>query len=154
MLSIRTRHRLWAVLGIPALLWLILGCGTSSSSTTATTPTPTATASAGCGDVVALKSSLDTLKNVDVRQDGVEALTSALADVKTKLGAATASASSALQPEVQQVQTAVDALETATSGLTTSNLKQKAPAIATALRQVATATSALSTNLSQSCPGS
>ena len=112
------------------------------------------TASAGCADAATLKSSLDALKNVDVRQDGVDALTSALADVKTELGAATASASSALQPEVQQVQTAVDALETATNGLTTSNLTQKAPAIATALRQVATATSALSTTLSQSCPGS
>ena len=74
--------------------------------------------------------------------------------MKTKLDAATSSASSALKPEVQQVQTAVAALETATNGLTTSNLKQKAPAIATALKQVATATSALSTTLSQSCPGS
>ena len=154
MLLIRSRHRLWTVLGMSALLWLIVGCGTSSPSTSATTPRPTATASAGCAEVVALKSSLDTLKNVDVRQDGVQALTSALADVKTKLGTATSSASSALKPEVQQVQTAVDALETATSGLTTSNLTQKAPAIATALKQVATATSALSTKLSQNCHGS
>jgi hypothetical protein len=135
-----------------ALLWLIVGCGTSSPSTTATTPRQTATASAGCADVVALKSSLEALKGVDVRQDGVAALTGTLADVKTKLGAAAASASSALQPYVQQEQTAVAALETAADGLTTSNLTEKAPAIARALRQVATATSALTTNLAQRCP--
>ena len=156
MQLIRSGRRCWAVLGLAALLWVFAGCGSSPSSPTAgsTTPTASASASAGCADAVALKSSLDALKNVDVKQDGVAALNSALADVKTKLTAATGSASSALQPEVQQVQTAVTALETATNGLTTSNLTQKAPAIATAMSQVAIATSALSTSLSQSCPGS
>ena len=152
MLSIRSGRKLSTVLALAALLWVVAGCGGSSSSTTATS-TPTASASAGCTDVAALKGSLDALKAVDVRQDGVDALTSALADVKTQLTAATGAASSELQPEVQQVQTAVTALETATNGLTTSNLTQKAPAIATALRQVASATSALSTTLSQNCPG-
>ena len=152
MLSIHPDRRFWAVLGMAVLLWAIVGCGSGSSSTT--TSSTSTTASAGCADAAALKNSLDALKNVDVRQDGVPALTSALADAKTEVTAATSSASSALQPEVQQVQTAVTALEAATNGLTTSNLTQKAPAIATALKQVATATSALSTTLSQTCPGS
>lgn len=156
MRSIHSGRRFWAVLGLAALLWVFAGCGSSSSSPAAgsTTPTASASTSAGCADAVALKSSLDALKNVDVKQVGVAALTSAVADVKTQLAAATASAKSVLQPEVQQVQTAVTALEAATNGLTTSNLTQKAPAIASALRQVATATSALSTSLSQACPGS
>ncbi len=153
MLSTRSGRKLSTVLPLAALLWMVAGCGGTSSSTTATS-TPTTSASAGCADVAALKGSLDALKAVDVRQDGVDALTSALADVKTQVSAAAASASGALQPEVQQVQTAVTAVETATNGLTTSNLTQKAPAIATALRQVASATTALSTTLSQNCPGS
>ena len=97
-----------------ALLWVIVGCGSNSSSTAPrSTPASSRPSTPTSRRPVArtpraLKSSLDALKNVDVQQDGVAALTSALADVKTELGAATASASSALQPEVQQVQTAVD----------------------------------------------
>jgi hypothetical protein len=52
------------------------------------------------------------------------------------------------------VKTAFDQLQTAASGLTTSNLKEKAPAIATALAQVAAATKALSATLAEACPGS
>jgi cytoskeletal protein RodZ len=157
MRLIHSGRKFWAVLGVAALLWVVVGCGSNSSSPAAgstTTASASVSASAGCADAVALKSSLDALKTVDVKQDGVAALTSAVADVKTKLDAATASASSVLQPEVEQVRTAVTALEAATNGLTTSNLTQKAPAIASALRQVAAAALALSTTLSQSCPGS
>jgi hypothetical protein len=140
----------WALLSVATLLCVLVGCSSSPS----TTISSTTTLSAGCADVMALKSSLEALKNVNMQQGGVDALKSAVADVKTKLDAATSSASSDLQPSVQQVQTAVAALETATNGLTTSNLTQKAPAIAAALTQVAPAVSTLSTKLAQSCPGS
>lgn len=152
MLLRSARISSWALLTVAALIWGLVGCSSNSPSTTARSTTTTA--SAGCADAAALKSSLDALRKVNVQQDGVNALTIALADVKTKLGAAAASASSALQPKVQHVQTAVDALETATNGLTTSNLTQKAPAIAAALTQVTLAMSALSTALAQGCPGS
>jgi hypothetical protein len=124
------------------------------STSTAPSATPTATESAGCTDVAALETSLGALKDVDVQQDGVDALNSAIADVKTDLDAAEASASSALQPQVEQVKTAFDALQTAATGLTTANLAGKAPAIASALNQVSTAAMALSSTLSQSCPES
>ena len=94
------------------------------------------------------------LEKVNVRQNGVAALESALADVKTKLDAATASASGALQPEVEQVKTAFTALQRATTGLNKDNLAEKAPAIRTALTQLATATKALASTLSQTCPAS
>jgi hypothetical protein len=81
-------------------------------------------------------------------------LTTAIANVKANLDKAEASVSPVLQPSVQQVETAFGELQTATSGLTTDNLKEKAPAIAAALRQVATATKALSSTLAESCPGS
>jgi hypothetical protein len=87
-------------------------------------------------------------------QDGVVALTTAIANVKNDLDKAKASASPAVQPSVQQVQTAFDELQTAASGLTADNLKQKAPAIGAALAQLATATKALSSTLTESCPGS
>ena len=160
MLVRSARMPWWALLSIATLLCVLVGCSsspsttTNSTTTTHATTTATTTSSTGCADISAMKSSLEALKNVNIRQGGVDALTSALADVKTKLDAAKSSVSSDLQPSVQQVQTAVAGLETAMDGLTTSNLTQKAPAIAAALTQVAAAVSALSTTLAQSCPGS
>ena len=113
-----------------------------------------ATARAACADVAALKSSLEALTQVKPAEDGLAALTTAIANVKTNLDKAQTSASPALQPSVQQVKTAFAELQTAASGVTADNLRQKAPAIATALKQVETATQALSSTLTQSCPGS
>jgi hypothetical protein len=144
------------------LLYILASCGTStapsqpSPSAIAAAPTTTvaqttASPSAACADVAALKSSLEALTQVRPLQDGVTALTTAIANVKTNLDKAEASASPALQPSVQQVKTAFDELQAAVSGLTADNLKEKAPMITTALAQVATATRALSSTLAESC---
>ena len=106
---------------------------------------------AGCADVTALKSSLDALTKVRPLQDGAAALTTAIANVKTSLDAAVASASATLQPEVTQVKTAVASLQTAATGLTADNLTQKLPAITAALTQVGTAAAALATSVTQNC---
>lgn len=153
-----------AVLAAVALLCVLAGCGTSSAPTqtdkpeasaapTSAAPT-TAAPTTACADVAALKSSLQALTKVQPAEDGLMALTTAIAAVKTNLDKAAASASPALQPSVQQVKTAFAELQTAASGVTADNLRQKAPAIAAALKQVATATEALSSTLTQSCPGS
>jgi hypothetical protein len=91
---------------------------------------------------------------VKLAEDGVKGLTTAIADVKSNLDKAQASASPTLQPKVQEVKTAFTELQTAASGTTADNLRQKAPAIAAAMKQVATATEALRTTLAESCPGS
>ena len=144
-----------------ALLCVLGSCGTSSTpsqtSPPATTAVPATTATpttAACEDVAALKSSLEDLTKVRPAQDGVTTLKTAIANVKTNLDKAQASASPVLQPDVEQVKTAFAALQTAASGLTADNFKQKAPSIASAMKQVATATKALSSTLTQSCPGS
>jgi hypothetical protein len=137
-----------------ALLLALAGCSDDSTSTTSSSTPASATESAGCADVAALQTSLESLKDVNVQQDGAEALNSAIADVKTDVDAAAASASNALQPEVEQVKTAFDGLQTAATGLTADNLVDKAPAIVTALTQVESATTALASTVSQSCPES
>ena len=147
-----------------ALLCVLTSCGTSSSQSQPSPPATTAAATtsppttdataAACEDIEALKSSLDALTKVRPAEDGLTALTTAIADVKTSLDKAEASASPALQPSVQEVKTAFGELQTAASGLTGDNLRQKAPAIAAALKQVGAATRELSTKLSESCPGS
>ena len=165
----RARRSASTTIAAAALLCVLGSCGTSSTpsqtSPPATTAAPVTTAApattaapttAACEDVAALKSSLEALTNVKPAQDGVAALKTAIANVKTNLDKAEASASASpvLQASVQQVKTAFAALQTAASGLTADNFKQKAPSIASAMKQVATATKALSSTLTQSCPGS
>ena len=160
----RVRRSASAMVAAVALLGVLTSCGTSSSESqpsppattaAATTAAPTTDATAAaCEDIEALKSSLEALTKVRPAEDGLTALTTAIADVKTSLDKAEASASPALQPSVQEVKTSFAELQTAASGSTADNLRQKAPAIAAALKQVAAATRALSTKLSESCPGS
>jgi phage-related protein len=164
MRLVRVRRSASAMVAAVALLGVLTSCGTSSSESqpsppattaAATTAAPTTDATAAaCEDIEALKSSLEALTKVRPAEDGLTALTTAIADVKTSLGKAEASASPALQPSVQEVKTSFAELQTAASGTTADNLRQKAPAIAAALKQVAAATRALSTKLSESCPGS
>jgi phage-related protein len=164
MRLVRVRRSASAMVAAVALLGVLTSCGTSSSESqpsppattaAATTAAPTTDATAAaCEDIEALKSSLEALTKVRPAEDGLTALTTAIADVKTSLDKAEASASPALQPSVQEVKTSFAELQTAVSGTTADNLRQKAPAIAAALKQVAAATRALSTKLSESCPGS
>ena len=165
-MRLRTRRSASTAIAPVVLLCVLTSCGTSSpptqtspSATTAaptisSTPMATADATTACADVAALKSSLQDLTKVRPAEDGLMALTTAIAEVKTNLDKAEASASPVLQPSVQQVKTAFAELQTAASGTTADNLRQKAPAIAVAMKDVATATRALSTTLTQSCPES
>jgi hypothetical protein len=154
----RARRSGFAAVLAVGLLFILTSCGAnpepSQPSPAATTAPPTtATPATACADVAALKSSLEALTQVRPGEDGVRALTTAIADVKTKLDKAEASASPALQPDVQRVKAAFAELQTAASGTTADNLRQKAPGIAVAIKQVATATQGLRSTLAQSCPG-
>ena len=148
-----------------ALLCVLTSCTGSPTPTqtdppattvapTTAAPTTTAASTAACEDVAELKSSLEALTNVKPREDGVAALRTAIANVKTSLERADASASGVLQPSVERVKTAFAELQTAASGLSTDNLAQKAPSIVVALQQVRTATAQLSSTLRDACPRS
>jgi hypothetical protein len=144
-----------------AAVVLLVSCGgssdpggasaTASSSAQAET---TAAAAAGCADVAALESSVQALTGVEPLQDGLTGLEAAVADTKTALDTAVASATAELQPAVEDVRTQFAAVQTAASGVTTDNIKQKAPAIGAALRSLGTATTALASTLTQECPDS
>jgi hypothetical protein len=162
-MRLHRRFQLAAVAAV-ALLCVLTNCGTSSgpsqTSPPATTTAPTTTSpttaapTTACADVAALKSSLEALTKVRPAQDGVRALTTAIADVKTNLDKAEDSASPALRPSVQQVKTAFSELQTAASGISADNLREKLPAISAALKEVGTATEALRSTLAENCPGS
>lgn len=158
MLPHRIRRSI-APLATIALLVALVACGDGStqsqpSSATTTATQTTSASAAACADAVALKSSLEVLVNVKPLQDGLTALNTAITNTKNSLDKAQASASAALQPAVAQVKTAFGQLQTAANGLTSDNLREKAPSITLALKQVRTATSTLATTLRQICPGS
>ena len=153
----RARGGALAAVALLALFAVLAACGSAStpsasppasSSPLASSPAP----SSGCADVAALKTAVDQLTQVKPLQDGLTALQTAIANVKTSLDAATASASAALQPAVAQVKTAFDALQSAASGLAKGNLVAKAPSISAALSQLGTAVKGLDTTLTQTCP--
>jgi phage-related protein len=102
--------------------------------------------------VADLKSSMQALAEVRPLQDGLEATESAVAAAKASLDKAVASIGAELQPAVQEITTAFDAVQTAVEGLTTDNVRDQAPVIATALRGLGTAVASLTTALSQECP--
>lgn len=156
-----TRRSVPAALASTALLLALMACsdGTPTTEPSATpgvsSSTTAATAQdAACADAAALRSSLEALTKVEPLQDGLTALNAAMADVKSSLDTAVASASAAITPDVEQVRTAFADLQAAASGLTADNLREKVPSIRTALQQVGTATSALGATLSQGCAAS
>ena len=96
MLPQRLRQSLPALLVVGALSWGLVACGDDSSPDAAATPT----VAPECADLAALEDSLGSLKDIDVKQDGVEGLTTAIKEVKTDLTTAASSVSSALRPQV------------------------------------------------------
>jgi hypothetical protein len=127
---------------------------TPSASSPSVSPSATAEVAPGCADVAALKSSAQTLSDVEPLQDGLNALEAAITDTKTSLETAVVSVTAELQPAVQQVKTQFAAVQTAADGLTTDNLREKAPGVVTALRGLETALTSLTATLTQECPGS
>ena len=160
MLPHPVRRSLSVLVALGALSWGLAACGSDSDPAAGAADSPSATEStesaeeAGCADVAALEESLASLTDVDLQQDGAAGLTSAIAEVKADLETAKSSVSEALKPQVDEVTAAFDALETATSGLSTDTIRDQAPAILAALQQVATATTDLAASVSQSCPES
>jgi len=160
----RARRSASAAVAAAALLCLLSSCGTGSTPSqtsppaatapsTAAAPPTTAAPAAACADVAELKSSLEALAKVKPAEDGVAALKTAIENVKSNLEPAVASASDVLQPSVEQVKTAFAELQTAASGLTKDNFREKAPGIRTAMTQVRAATAELSSTLTESCSG-
>ncbi|MGY4766337.1 hypothetical protein ACXC9Q_05375 [Kribbella sp. CWNU-51] len=151
------RRSIVAALVTVALLVVPMACSDSSTQgqsgpSVTVAPPATSAPTTDCAAASALKSSLADLANVKPLQDGLTALTTAIANVKSSLGVAVAAASAALQPAVQSVKAAFSQLETAASGLSADNLRQQAPQINSALQQVGSAATSFATTLTQSCP--
>ena len=101
-----------ALTAVAALL-LVVGCSSDDPDTDSSTPSATSSSSAlaqGCAEMAELETSLVNLSDLEPAQDGLDAVESAVADIKADLESATSAVSDALQPSVEDVQTALDDL--------------------------------------------
>ena len=131
--------------GIALLAMLALSGAACSSE-------PDTAASQGCAELATLKDSLTALTQVEPVQDGLTALQSSVATVKTDLQSAASAVSEELKPSVDQVQSSFDQLENALQGVTANNLAASATEIGTALTAVGTALTGLESELAEKCP--
>jgi len=107
---------------------LAAACGSDSDDGAATTTTDAS--EAACADAQALDTSVESLKDVDVRAEGTNGVNAALDAVKDDLAALEESVSDALKPGVNAIQDAVDELETAAESIDTEGVAPTATAVA------------------------
>ena len=106
---------------------LVAGCGSSKP--------------AYCSDLSNLEASVKALGDVNVVQNGVGALTTALDKVKTNAQAFASSAKGALQPQANALESSVQAVGTSLTQLTSSSTRT------TAIANLPSQVSAVTTNL-------
>jgi len=110
------------------------------------------TAASGCEEVNALEDSLTSLTQIEPVDDGMDALESAAAEVKTDLEAAASAVASDLEPSVDDVQSSFDELETTLGGISSEGgLGAAATEVGNALTQLGTALEDLSAEIGERC---
>jgi hypothetical protein len=127
----------------------VAGCGSDSDSN-ASSSTTTAK-DAVCADKKALESSVSALSDVDLT-GGKSAVTSAVDKVKKNLDALGDSVQADLEPEVDDVKSALDDLQTAVGNLGSGSLTENLQAVGNAIAKVGTTAGDLFSSLSARCP--
>ena len=145
------RPRLKA-LGIPSFVVILMASAVGCSSDNGDGGASSAAAPPGCAEAASLKDSATALTEISPVDDGLDALKSAAADVKTDLDATVSAVSSELQPSVDEVKSAFDDLESTLGGISdAASLGAAATEVGTQLTQLGTALTGLSTAIDQDC---
>jgi hypothetical protein len=132
-----------------AALLLLTACSSSGGS-----GSPSSSAAGPgqvCADAAALRSSLSSLKNIDILAVGGNGVRSALADVQAK-AAALASDTSSFQPQVDALKNAIAQLTSTLQDLPSGSIASKATTIGAQLAAVGLAGQSLATALTTACP--
>jgi hypothetical protein len=148
--------RTWIIFGTAALaLTLAAACGddddesSGSSETNGNGASPTASV---CDQKDAVASAVADLADIDVLQEGTNALNTSVENVKTELSDLKAAVSEDARDEVEEMETAVEDAEETLSGINDdSTLNQRIDAVQSALTGIATASTALVSALQNEC---
>jgi uncharacterized phage infection (PIP) family protein YhgE len=99
-----------------------------------------------------LQASLQHLGTVDVVKQGTQSLNAALQDVSTNLHNLKNTASAALRPQINALQTSLDQLQTAVKGFANQPSAGAAASVSTAVKNVEKAGQDLKTKAQAGCP--
>ena len=154
-----TRTRRLATVGAALLLGslTLAGCSSSSDDTATSTPSatvsasPTTSAAAFCNDATAAKASLKGIVDINVLQDGTDALKSNFATFKADADTLIASAQVQFAPETEAVKSSLAALQTAIDALKEKPSVTEVAALAPALASIKTSTEALFEAIDDAC---
>jgi len=139
----RPAHRpgthIWLLLPVAGLVLSGLAAGCSSSKP------------AYCTDADQLKTSVQDLANVNVAQNGLSSLQTALTSVKTNATAFATDAKSAFAPQTTALQSSLSGLQTAITSAKGQPSVAAAAAVVPAVAQVKTSASALQSAVSGKC---
>jgi gas vesicle protein len=158
----------WMILGtMTVLLALVVACGDDDETTNGGTDSPTNGATDGatngatdgategadvCDQKDAVASAVADLADIDVLEEGTDALNANIENVKTELSDLKENVSEDVQDEVEDLETAVSDAEETLSGITDdSTLNQRIDAVQSALTGIATASTALVSAVENEC---
>lgn len=167
----RHRMRCVAVSAMVAALAIALaGCSssttpTSTSTSTSTTPSASSTSPASSGTPSSypagkeqlcqardqLKTSVASLTNPSLLQQGTVVIKAAVDQVQTDLNAVVAAGTQDYQPQVTALQSALQQLQSATGNLGNGNVSQNLQAVGTAIAATGTAAADLFGQLQATC---
>ncbi|HEY4991746.1 MAG TPA: hypothetical protein VII33_06630 [Nakamurella sp.] len=162
----RHRMRCVAVSAMVAALAIALaGCSSSTSTSTGTTPSASSTSPASSGTPSSyptgkeqlcqardqLKTSLASLTNPSLLQQGTVVIKAAVDQVQTDLNAVVAAGTQDYQPQVTALQSALQQLQSATGNLGNGNVSQNLQAVGTAIAATGTAAADLFGQLQATC---
>ena len=141
------------------------GTGTSTSTGTGTTPSASSTSPASSGTPSSypagkeqlcqardqLKTSVASLTNPSLLQQGTVVIKAAVDQVQTDLNAVVAAGTQDYQPQVTALQSALQQLQSATGNLGNGNVSQNLQAVGTAIAATGTAAADLFGQLQATC---
>jgi len=168
------RHRICCVAVsamVAALAIALAGCSssttpsTSTSTSTGTTPSASSTSPASSGTPSSypagkeqlcqardqLKTSVASLTNPSLLQQGTVVIKAAVDQVQTDLNAVVAAGTQDYQPQVTALQSALQQLQSATGNLGNGNVSQNLQAVGTAIAATGTAAADLFGQLQATC---
>ena len=167
------RHRIRCVAVsamVAALAIALAGCSSSTTSTststsTGTTPSASSTSPASSGTPSSypagkeqlcqardqLKTSVASLTNPSLLQQGAAVIKAAVDQVQTDLNAVVAAGTQDYQPQVTALQSALQQLQSATGNLGNGNVSQNLQAVGTAIAATGTAAADLFGQLQATC---
>jgi predicted nucleic acid-binding Zn-ribbon protein len=135
-----------------AVLMLAVACGDDDDETTDSASTGTPEAATVCEQADSVQQAVEALSEVQIAEEGTNALNAAVADIKTETDELKETASAEVEDEVQALSDSIDEAEEILSGIDDdATLNERIDDVQSAVTGVVTAAAGLPDALSEEC---